>query len=126
VFDGSAWDLPRIHDGDGGGDDGGDDDGDVLAEGVSSHFVCTATHRRTDKSNEQTCCKSRDIHRRARGRSFKSSLLAILLSPISDKITVYDLHHDRMKRKTSGGVWRVWRNLLNKETNFDEVSTLVI
>lgn len=58
MFDGSTWGLLRIHDdGDGGGDGGGDDDGDVLAEGVSSHFVCTATHRRTDKSNEQTCRK---------------------------------------------------------------------
>lgn len=51
VFDESAWDSPRIHDDgdDGDGDGGGDDDGDVLAEGVSSHFACTAIHRRTGK-----------------------------------------------------------------------------
>jgi len=44
--------LLKIHDD---GDDGGggdDDEGDVLAEGVSSHFVCTATRCRTNKSDE--------------------------------------------------------------------------
>lgn len=60
VLDENAWGLLRIHDDDG-DDGGGDDDDDVLAEGVSSHFVCTATHRRTDKSDEYTCCKSHDI-----------------------------------------------------------------
>lgn len=45
VLDENAWGLLRIHDDDG-DDGGGDDDDDVLAEGVSSHFVCTATHRR--------------------------------------------------------------------------------
>jgi len=56
ALDESTWGLLRIHDYDGGGDDGGgDDDGDVLAEGVSSHFVCTATRRRTDKSDKETC-----------------------------------------------------------------------
>lgn len=59
VLDESAWGLLKIHDD--GGDGGGGDDDDVLAEDVSSHFVCTATHRRTDKSDEYTCCKSHDI-----------------------------------------------------------------
>lgn len=73
MFDESTWDLLRIHDD---GDDGGDDDEDVLAEGVSSHFVCTATRCRTNKSDEQTC-KTNDMRWHANGSTIRYSCVTV-------------------------------------------------